>query len=107
MSEALGTVSYDGHNRGRFLEVPFAQERAPYGEDTARAIDAEIKHILTTAQATARSILSERRSQLENVTRRLLVIEVMDGDELRQLLGLSAPPPPVGDARAGAEERVN
>ena len=35
----------------------------------------------------ARRILTERRDKLETVTRRLLDVEVMEGEELRRLLG--------------------
>jgi len=87
MSDALGAINYEGNKRARFLDIPMPQERGMYGEDTAEKIDGEIKRILTEAHDTARRILTEHRDKLETVTRRLLVIEVMEGDELRQLLG--------------------
>jgi cell division protease FtsH len=90
MSDALGAINYDNNKRARFLDIPMAQERGLYGEDTARLIDAEIKRILTGAHDTARTILTEHRDKLELVTRRLLQVEVMEGDELRQLLGVTA-----------------
>ena len=46
----------------------------------------EIKRIVTEAHEKARTILSTNREKLETVTRRLLEVEVMEGDELRQLL---------------------
>ncbi|MES1255326.1 MAG: ATP-dependent zinc metalloprotease FtsH [Acidobacteriota bacterium] len=88
MSDALGAINYDGNKRARFLDVQMPQERGLYGEDTARLIDAEIKRILTDAHDTARNILTDQRDKLEAVTRRLLDIEVMEGDELRALLGV-------------------
>ena len=66
--------------------IPLPQERGLYGEETAQKIDAEIKRILNDAHATARQILSDNRDKLEDVTRRLLEVEVMEGDELRQIL---------------------
>jgi cell division protease FtsH len=92
MSDSLGAVNYDGNRRSRFLDIPMIQERGLYAEETAQLIDAEIKRILSDARSTARRILTEHREQLENVTRRLLQIEVMEGDELRQILGLPATP---------------
>ena len=91
MSDSLGAINYDGHKRNRFLEIPFGPERGAYAEDTARLIDAEVKRIMTDAHGEARRILNDRRVELESVTRRLLEIEVMEGDELRRMLGL----PPV------------
>jgi len=64
-----------------------------YGEDTAQKIDGEIKRILTEAHDKARQILSDNRDKLEIVTKRLLEIEVMEGDELRVLLGKPPKPP--------------
>src|ERR1700730_4429269 len=103
MSDALGAINYDGNKRARFLDIPMPQERGLHGEDTARLIDAEIKRILTDAHETARAIVTDRREKLERVTRRLLDIEVMEGDELRAMLGVAkttlteaTPLPPIG-----------
>jgi len=90
MSESLGAINYDGHKRARFLDIPIPQERGLYGEETAQKIDAEIKRILTEAHDKARQILTDHRGKLETVTRRLLEVEVMEGDELRQLLGIAS-----------------
>jgi cell division protease FtsH len=86
MSDELGAINYDGNKRPRFLDLPLPQDRGLYGEETAQKIDVEIKRILNEAHATARQVLSNNRDKLENVTRRLLEVEVMEGDELRQIL---------------------
>jgi cell division protease FtsH len=92
MSDALGAIHYDGNKRSRFLDIPLGPERGAYAEDTARLIDGEVKRIMGDAHEHARRILSDKRDLLEAITRRLLDIEVMEGDELRRILG--APPPP-------------
>jgi cell division protease FtsH len=106
MSDELGAINYDGNKRARFLDIPMPQERGLYAEVTAEKIDAEIRRIVTDAHQRARDILTANRDTLERVTRRLLEIEVMEGDELRQLLGIpsEALPPsretiplPIGD----------
>ena len=86
MSDALGAINYDGNKRARFLDIPMPQERGLYSENTAEQIDAEIKRIVTDAHQKARDVLSSHRAKLESVTRRLLEVEVMEGDELRKLL---------------------
>src|SRR3954468_18597939 len=96
MSDALGAINYDGHKRSKFLDIPIGPERGAYAEDTARLIDAEVKRIMTDAHAEARTILTGRRDMLESVTRKLLDIEVMEGEQLRTIMGI-APPPPVAD----------
>jgi cell division protease FtsH len=95
MSDTLGAINYDGNKRQRFLDIPMPQERGLYGEDTAQLIDAEIKRILTDAHNKAREILTSSREKLDTVTKRLLEVEVMEGDELRQLLGVPPPADPV------------
>jgi cell division protease FtsH len=94
MSDALGAVNYDGNKRARFLDIPIPNERGQYSEPTAEKIDAEIKRLLTDAHDRARQILAGNRDKLEKVTRRLLDVEVMEGDELRSLLGLTPPAAP-------------
>jgi cell division protease FtsH len=86
MSDLVGAVNFDGNKRAKFLDIPMPQERGLYAEDTAQKIDGEIKRILDEAHNTARRILSEHRDALETVTRRLLEVEVMEGEELRRLL---------------------
>jgi cell division protease FtsH len=111
MSDALGAVNYNGHKRSAFLETGFVQERGTYAEDTAQQIDAEVKRILTEAHETARRVLSGRRPILDELSTRLLEREVIEGEELRSLLGVVPPkdpqtvPIPVPDegVRSGSE----
>jgi cell division protease FtsH len=98
MSDSLGAINYDGHKRNKFLDIPMGPERGAYAEDTARLIDAEVKRIMTDAHSEARRILTDKRDELESVTRRLLEIEVMEGEELRRLLGVPAAAHPSDDA---------
>jgi cell division protease FtsH len=90
MSDTVGIASYDGHGRNRFLDVGLVQDRGHYAEETARQIDSEVKRILDEAHARARALLTEHREALDTITRRLLAVEVMEGEELRRLLA-SAP----------------
>jgi cell division protease FtsH len=92
MSDSLGTINYEGAKRSKFLDITMGPERGAYAEDTARLIDAEVKRIMTESHTEARRILGERREMLESVTRRLLEIEVMEGEELRKIMGLTPVP---------------
>jgi cell division protease FtsH len=92
MSEAMGAVNYAGEKRSRFLEIGLPQERGMYAESTAEQIDAEVKRIMTDAHESARRILTDHRGNLESVTQRLLEKEVMEGEELRKLLGFPTVP---------------
>jgi cell division protease FtsH len=88
MSDTLGAINYDGHKRNKFLDISIGPERGNYAEETAQLIDAEVKRIMTGVHNDARRILTESRDHLERVTRRLLEVEVMEGEELRRMLGL-------------------
>jgi cell division protease FtsH len=94
MSDALGVVNYNGHKRNAFLDTPFMQERGNYAEDTAQQIDAEVKRILTEAHDEARRVLREQRHVLDELSGRLLVKEVVEGEELRSLMGPLPPKDP-------------
>ncbi len=96
MSESMGAVTYDHERSAKFLENPFAQERGTHSEDTARQIDAEVKRILADAHDEARRVLGERRESLDELAKRLLEREVIEGDELRELLGTVPPKDPEG-----------
>src|SRR4051812_39367438 len=93
MSDLVGLVNHNGHKRSKFLEMQLGPERGAYAEDTARLIDSEVKRIMTEAHGEVRRILTEKRDLLESVTRRLLEIEVMEGAELRDMMGIAPPPP--------------
>ena len=86
MSDELGVVNYAGHKHAAFLDMPFAQERGDYAEETARKIDSEVKRILTEAHDRARQELRNRRALLDELTSRLLQKEVIEADELQELL---------------------
>jgi cell division protease FtsH len=100
MSEELGLVSYESsRRRALFLDVAGSQERGPYAEATAQQIDREVRRIVDEAQARARQVLGDRRPDLDAVAARLLDKEVIEGDDLREMLGLppahSHPPLPL------------
>ncbi|MDP1572322.1 MAG: ATP-dependent zinc metalloprotease FtsH [Vicinamibacterales bacterium] len=98
MSEKVGPVSHDAGRTSRFLDTGMPAQRGAYSEETARTIDEETKRIVSAAQTEARRILTDERDLLERVTRRLLEKEVMDGDDLREMMGIVVPDaPPAAD----------
>jgi cell division protease FtsH len=95
MSEILGLVNYEGERRrGLFIEGPGGGGRGPHAEETAREIDAEIRRIMSEAHERARRILTDYRDSLEELTRRLLDKEVIEGEELREMLRANGVPIP-------------
>jgi cell division protease FtsH len=92
MSEAIGPVNHEGHRRSSYIETPFMPERGAYAEETARVIDAEVKRFVATAESEAKRILGEHREILDELSNRLLEKEVIEGYELRDMLGIPSPP---------------
>jgi cell division protease FtsH len=86
MSDALGPVHYNGHERrSLFLENSGGMERGLYAEHTAQQIDAEVKRIMTEAHDEATRLLTELRPTLERITLKLLEKEVLEQDEFLAL----------------------
>ena len=98
MSESVGPVNHEGRSRPSFLNVDSGPERGVYAEETARQIDAEVRRLISEAEDTARQILTARRQKLDELTDVLLDKEVIEGEELRQLMGIPGPDAPGEEA---------
>ncbi|HEV3409847.1 MAG TPA: ATP-dependent zinc metalloprotease FtsH [Chthoniobacterales bacterium] len=91
MSEQLGLARLLQREGSPFLAgADGAAFQRDCSEETAQAIDAEVKSILDSAYAEAKRILSEQRDQLESVTRELLKCETIEGEAFYQIIGRSA-----------------
>ncbi|MFQ5803935.1 MAG: ATP-dependent zinc metalloprotease FtsH [Candidatus Methylomirabilales bacterium] len=86
MNERLGPVSFEHKRRPLFLPegLPTARE---YAEETARAIDQEVRGLLEEACERARTILRRRQETLHLLAKILLDREVIEGPELQEILG--------------------
>lgn len=83
----IGRVNYRESNRSPFLAGGGIESMGrEYSENTAREIDQEVKRIIDESISRTRVILSERRAALESLTKRLLEVEVVGGDELRTIV---------------------
>ena len=88
MSERLGTLTYGKRERQMFLGRDLFEERN-YSEQTAVLIDQEIRRIIEAAYERAKQDLTAHRDQLEQLAKRLLEKEVLDGEEVKRLLGFA------------------
>jgi cell division protease FtsH len=94
MSETLGPVSYE-KQRHAFLQGGDGGWPQPrlYSEDTARAMDEEVRELVQGVRARVREILTRDRDLLERLARELLEKEVITRDELRDIMGTPADQP--------------
>jgi cell division protease FtsH len=95
MSERLGSVAYDRDPRSYLTgpNLPSPSYEQDYADETAAAIDAEVRGIVQHAMDRALSILRQRRDALDRSAHRLLEKETLDEKELIELLGPPAGPP--------------
>ncbi len=85
MSERLGPRVF-GHDRGQpFLGREFSSE-PDYSDEIAREIDDEIRRIVEGAHQTAKDLLTEKRPELDRISRILLEHETIDAEQFVALL---------------------
>ncbi len=85
MSDKLGPVQLGETQEMIFLGREISEQRN-YSEETAREIDAEVKRLVETAHRRARRILEENIEVLHEMAHKLLEVETLGGEELRELL---------------------
>ncbi len=92
MSERLGHVALEKDGRSFLSPNPLAEgarERS-YSDETASAIDEEVRGIVDTVFERTVALLRERRDTLDRTAQRLLEKETLDEAELAQLTALDA-----------------
>jgi cell division protease FtsH len=96
MSAKLGPISLGRPVSSPYLqgELGMAEPRA-FSEETARAVDSEIRAVVEGQQDRGRAILERRRTALLRIAQRLLEIETIEGDELAAILATDEEAPPV------------
>jgi ATP-dependent Zn protease len=85
MSEKLGSVRYAG-DRLRYLGGA-VNESNDSSAETRQTIDAEVRRIIGEQAACAESLLMAHRDVLTKLATRLLAVESLDGNEVREFLG--------------------
>ncbi len=86
MSKVLGPLAYEKGQQANFLGDGGMNPRRMVSDETAKAIDEEVKDIVETAHQQALDILNQNRDLLESIAQQILEKEVIEGDELQNLL---------------------
>ncbi len=97
MSDKLGPRTFGKREELVFLGREISEQR-DYSDSVAQAIDEEVKHLVDTAYAKAKDLLSTNIKKLEQVSRYLIENETVEGEQLQELL--SSPVPEPGPAAA-------
>ncbi len=79
MSDRLGPISYDTSGHSIFIGRDFGQTKS-YSEETAAAIDEEVRSIFDQASEACEKILSAHAEQLRQIAEYLLEHETMEAE---------------------------
>jgi len=104
MSEKLGPLSLGEKDDSIFLGRELVSHKN-FSEDTAKAIDAEVRDIVMTAHKTAKKLLEDNIDLLHKISEALLERETISGDDIDKIMkGEELPPMPTGEQNG--ESRV-
>ena len=84
MSERIGPVAL-GHREEQTLIARALGEQHKYSEETARAIDAEVRRIIQEAFDKAHAILLQNKTRLIMISERLIKEETLEGPVFESL----------------------
>jgi cell division protease FtsH len=88
MSEKLGSVAYE-RDPGNFLagaDRPFPTRERDYADETAAAVDEEVRAIVDRVFERAQGILKARRAILDRAAKKLLEKETLEQSDLEALI---------------------
>ena len=86
MSDKLGLVAYDS-DQPVFMGMEYGnQSRGGYSQETAAAIDSEVRRLISEAHERATKLLKENRSILDNMSRVLVEKETIYTEEVAMLM---------------------
>lgn len=86
MTENLGTVTYDERSEsGQYLGMSGFHEKN-YSEETAKAIDKEVRQLIDEAHKRALDILNEHKDKVQQMTELLLKFETLDSRDIKDIM---------------------
>src|SRR5512146_14557 len=81
----LGCITFGKKEEQIFLGREISQHR-DFSEETAKAIDEEVRRLVDDGYKSAVDILSGRRETMHRIAKALLEREVLDGNELKLII---------------------
>lgn len=102
LSEALGPLMYDEGGEEVFLGRSAAQPSKAMSDETALAIDKEVRHIIDECYAKARQLLDDNRDKLDVMAEALMQYETIDSEQINDIMAGSSPRPPSGWSDSGS-----
>ncbi|MCH8868853.1 MAG: ATP-dependent zinc metalloprotease FtsH [Chloroflexi bacterium] len=93
MSEKLGPRTFGKREEMVFLGREITEQR-DYSDKVAQEIDEEVHTLVESAYDAATKVLTDHSARLAALANRLLTIETVESDEIRQILGADDGPGP-------------
>lgn len=90
MSSLLGPITFGQSLGGKYLPVPLTAEERNYSEHTAKQIDEEVSRIVKECYSRVKTILTNRRPDLERIAAELIRKETLERTEIEGLLTTSS-----------------
>jgi cell division protease FtsH len=90
MSGKMGLMSYERPRNPFLTGDNWASTEKEYSEKIAADIDEEVKRILDETHERTRSVLQDKREALDSLAKLLMEKEVVDREEFKKLLQLTA-----------------
>lgn len=86
LSDRLGPIMYEEEDEEVFLGMSAGSKRGKVSDETAHAIDEEVRRIADDCYATAKRILEENMDVLHNVAEALLEYETITSEQIDDLM---------------------
>jgi len=94
LSQTMGPLMYDEGAEEVFLGRSASQHAKTISDDTARAIDQEVRKIIDECYSEAHRLLEENRDKLDLMAEALMHFETIDAGQIDQIMQGKAPSPP-------------
>ena len=94
LSDALGPLMYDEGGEEVFLGRTAAQPSKAMSDETALAIDKEVRAIIDECYEKARDLLEEHRSKMDMMAEALMQYETIDSEQIDAIMEGRKPNPP-------------
>jgi cell division protease FtsH len=88
MTEKFGPLTFEKERRPMFLDIGLPNGPKAYSEDTAREIDQEVRKLIDGSHAKVKDMLMQNQERLKTLAKVLLEKETLEGEEIRNVLGL-------------------
>lgn len=86
MSDTLGAMAYDERSESGAYTGMAGYHEKKYSDETAQAIDREVRRIIDDADARATKIIDEHKVQVELITEMLIEFETLDSEDITKIL---------------------